>query len=87
MRPSSIVSLLASFAEGLRFRELFLLVTGLLVLDLIIPDMIPMIDEILLTLLAVILANIKKRKIASDDNVVEGEVIDDERPDQAAPRN
>lgn len=35
----------------LRFRNLFLIVAGLLLVDLAIPDVIPLIDEILLGIL------------------------------------
>ncbi len=51
----------SAFAAGLRFPRLVLLAAVLFGLDLIIPDAIPFIDEILLGLLALILASIKKR--------------------------
>lgn len=76
MNPKSIVVLLLGFANGLRFRELFLLILGLFLLDLFIPDMVPMIDEIILGLLAVLLANIKKSKTGEDEHSIEGEIID-----------
>ena len=52
---------LLRFAAGLRFPRLVLLAAVLFGLDLIIPDAIPFIDEILLGLLALILASVKKR--------------------------
>ncbi len=69
-----------AFANGLRFKELFLLILALFLLDLVIPDMIPMIDEIILGLLAVLLANLKKENKSGDrdkqqGNIIEGEVI------------
>ena len=76
MNPKSIIVLLLGFADGLRFRELFFLILGLFLLDLIIPDMIPMIDEVLLGLLAVLLANIKKDHSGEDQHTIEGEIID-----------
>lgn len=78
MNPRSIVPVLLSFANGLKFRQLFFIVAGLFVLDLLIPDMIPMIDEILLALLTIILANIKKEKSGQPGNVIDGEVVDRE---------
>ncbi|MDX1519764.1 MAG: DUF6116 family protein [Gammaproteobacteria bacterium] len=78
MNPRSIVPVLLSFANGLKFRQLFFIVAGLFVLDLLIPDMIPMIDEILLALLTIILANIKKEKSGQSGNVIDGEVVDRE---------
>ena len=49
------------FAERLRFPQLFLLAGGLFVLDLLLPDMIPFVDEILLALATLILAALRKR--------------------------
>ena len=59
---------------------MFLLILALFLLDLVIPDMIPMIDEIILGLLAVLLANLKKENKSGDrdkqqGNIIEGEVI------------
>lgn len=52
------------FAERLRFPQLFLLTGGLFVLDLLLPDMIPFVDEILLALLTLILAALRKPGVA-----------------------
>ena len=52
---------LLRFAAGLRFPRLVLFTAALFALDLLIPDAIPFADEILLGLLALILASIKKR--------------------------
>ena len=49
------------FTRNLRFPQLFLLVVALFVLDLIIPDVIPFVDEAILGVLALILANVKQR--------------------------
>ena len=56
-----IGGLVSRFAAGLRFPTLFGLVGGLFLLDLVVPDLVPFADEILLGLLALILASIKKR--------------------------
>ncbi|MDP5239711.1 DUF6116 family protein [Uliginosibacterium sp. 31-16] len=53
---------LLGFAQRLRFPHLFLLVLGLFVFDLFLPDFIPFIDEILLGLLTLLLAAWKQRK-------------------------
>lgn len=50
---------------NLRFPQLFVLVATLLVVDLIIPDLIPFVDEILLGLLTVLLGSM--RRPASDE--------------------
>jgi hypothetical protein len=49
------------FAAGLRFPRLLAVTAALFVLDLLIPDMIPFADEILLGLLSLLLASLKKR--------------------------
>lgn len=51
-----------SFAARLRFPTLFLITAILFVLDLLIPDLIPFADEILLGLGTLVLANWKNRK-------------------------
>jgi hypothetical protein len=53
---------LTAFAAGLRFPNLLALTVALFVIDLIVPDAIPFADEILLGLIAAILASIKKRR-------------------------
>ncbi|MCG8325644.1 MAG: hypothetical protein MI673_09010 [Thiotrichales bacterium] len=79
MKPVTLIAALMSFANGLKFRDLFLLVAGLFVVDMIVPDMIPMIDEIILGLLAILLANLKKDKQElQEGNVIEGEVVNDD---------
>ena len=66
------------FANQLRFRNLFLLVSSLFVLDLLLPDMIPMLDEIILALLAIVIGNLKKKTTGADPGTtIEGEIIDD----------
>ena len=54
--------LVTRFAAGLRFPTLFLLVAGLFVLDLFIPDLVPFADEILLALGTLLLGSLKRRR-------------------------
>jgi len=62
MKPQGmILNRLMQFAAGLRFPKLLAMTAALFVLDLIIPDMIPFADEILLGLLSLLLASLKKR--------------------------
>ena len=49
-----------AFADKLKFGNLFIIVVSLFFLDLVVPDFIPLIDEIILGLLAILLANWKK---------------------------
>lgn len=51
---------LMRFAAGLRFPKLMAVTAALFLVDLIIPDMIPFADEILLGLLSLLLASLKK---------------------------
>ena len=83
MKPAALISLFLGFADQLKFRNLFLIIITLFIIDLFIPDFIPLIDEIILGLLAIILANWKKERGQQDDgNLIEGEVIeeDDNKP-------
>ena len=52
---STIPAAIGAFAGRLRFPQLFLLTAGLFLLDLLIPDLIPFVDELLLGLLTVLL--------------------------------
>jgi len=77
------------FAAGLRFKQLFYLIGGLFILDLIIPDLIPFVDELLLGLLTLLLASWKKDKKTDqekkDMKAIEGSVVEQERSDREAP--
>lgn len=63
--PKFITAILPNFilryAQGLRFPQLFLLFVCLFVFDLLIPDFIPFIDELLFAVLALVFARIKRR--------------------------
>jgi hypothetical protein len=64
-----IISAILSFADGLKFRQLFLLIGSLFLLDLLIPDFIPFADELLLGLLTLLLSAWKKDR--QDARVIE----------------
>ena len=73
-----LISMILSYADKLKYKNLFLMTLFLFIVDFIVPDMIPMIDEIILGLLAIILANWKKeRAIETKGEIIEGEVIDE----------
>lgn len=77
MNLTSIIELFLKRANQLKFRNLFFLVTGLFLIDLLLPDFIPFIDEIVLGLMAIILANWKKeRNQDKEGTLIEGEIID-----------
>ena len=55
------------FASGLKFPQLFLLTAALFVADLIFPDMIPFVDEMILGFLTALFALWKDRKGIPED--------------------
>ena len=77
MNPRVLITLFFAFADQLKFKNLFLIVIGLFTLDLFIPDFIPFIDELILGLLAIILANWKSER-KQEGNLIEGEIVDEE---------
>jgi hypothetical protein len=79
MKQLPIISMLLTYADKLKFKNLFLVTLTLFIIDFLVPDMIPMIDEIILGLLAIVLANWKKdRALDVKGEVIEGEIIDEE---------
>lgn len=54
-------TILTGFASRLRFPQLFAFVATLFVVDLIIPDLIPFFDEILLGLVTLLLGSLKTK--------------------------
>ena len=63
------------FLGRLSYPRLFVITATLFVIDLVIPDFIPLADEILLGLGSLLLANFKSRKAPDPraGNVIEGE--------------
>lgn len=57
-----IVKLVSRFAANLRFPTLFVITACLFVVDLVIPDVIPFADELLLGLGTLLLGSLRKRK-------------------------
>jgi len=58
---SAIQNRLMRYASGLRFPRLLAVTAALFVLDLLFPDAVPFVDEILLGLISLLLASLKKR--------------------------
>lgn len=56
---SPLLGPILAFAGRLRFPTLFLITAGLFVFDLLIPDLVPFVDEILLGLGTLILSSWK----------------------------
>lgn len=57
---------LMGYAARLRFPRLLALTAALFVIDLLVPDFIPFADEIILGLLATLLAMLKKKPDSQD---------------------
>ncbi len=57
-----IGQLVTRFASRLRFPALFGLLAGLFVLDVLVPDMIPFVDEVLLALGTLLVGSLRKRE-------------------------
>lgn len=57
-----LVALVARFASKLRYPHLFMLTGALFLLDLVIPDVIPFADELLLGLGTLVLAGLRGRR-------------------------
>ena len=51
------------YLETLRFPWLVLVTAGLFVLDLLVPDVLPFADEILLALVTAMLARVKRKPV------------------------
>ncbi|GEM_PF-457752 len=67
MSPQS--STVLHWARGLRFPTLFMLTAGVLVLDLVLLDPIPFVDEVLIGLATLMLASWKRRRAERDPEV------------------
>lgn len=57
-----------AWLEGLRFPMLLLLAAGLFVIDLLVPDAIPFVDEALLALVTIVLARLRRRRPGTEDS-------------------
>ena len=57
-----IGDLVRRYAAGLRFPTLLAFVGTLFVIDVLVPDVIPFLDEVMLALTTLLLASLKKRK-------------------------
>ena len=65
MTKGGLVGLLLKYASGLRFPALFLITLGIFVVDVIVPDVIPLADELLLGMITLLLGTWKKRRSGS----------------------
>jgi Family of unknown function (DUF6116) len=59
---SPVTSLLGRLLPRLRFPQLFAILAGLLVLDLLLPDPIPLVDELTLAVLTFLVGSWRRRE-------------------------
>ncbi len=60
--PSLIMAAVTERLARLRFPTLFLVLAGLFLFDLAIPDFIPLVDELLLGIATLIVGNLTRRR-------------------------
>jgi hypothetical protein len=75
---SPLVAVLESFFARLRYPYMFAIAASLFLLDVLIPDLLPLADEILLAVVTVLLAS---RKVAREPVTDDDPVIIDITPD------
>jgi len=63
----AVTALVRRYARRLRYPRLLLLTAVLFGFDLLVPDVIPLADEILLGFGTVLLANLRKRRAPGPD--------------------
>ncbi len=59
----TLISALVAYLARLRFPVLLAITAALFLVDLVVPDVLPLVDEILLGLVTVLLASWRKRRV------------------------
>jgi hypothetical protein len=65
-----IGGLVTRFAAGLRFPTLFALVALLFVIDLLVPDVVPFVDEMMLALGTLLVGSLRRRRVGGQADIV-----------------
>jgi len=86
MNSRTLSGLITRFASRLRFPQLFLLTAGLFLLDLVIPDMIPFADEILLALATLLLGTWQRERETGRPDFDDSDAARAERARRVGPR-
>jgi predicted membrane-bound mannosyltransferase len=66
-RKTGLLGVILRYLDTLRFPYLLVATAALFLLDLVIPDVIPYADEILLGLLTLVLARLKRRRVEGSE--------------------
>jgi hypothetical protein len=61
-----LAGFLLRWASGLRFPYLFLLTALLFVFNLFVPDVVPVVDELIMGLVAMTLASLRKKRLVEE---------------------
>ena len=64
-----LAGFLLRWASGLRFPYLFLLTALLFVFNLFVPDVVPVVDELIMGLVAMTLASLRKKPGAENEAI------------------
>ncbi len=72
-----MAGVLVRWASRLRFPYLFLITSVLFVLNLFIPDVVPLADEVIMGLVAVLLAGLRKKPGHNSTEVIENDTNQD----------
>ncbi len=75
-QQNPLIALILRYAAGLRFPHLLGLMAGLFLLNLIIPDRLPYVDEILLGLATLLLASLRRPAPRQPHSPSRGRVFD-----------
>lgn len=86
MSVKQLPLLISRFAGRLRFPQLFALTAALFVIDVLVPDVIPFADEILLALATLLLGSWQKRRSEGDTDTAAPGTADDPA-EESATRN
>ena len=62
MPKKAVIGPILGYLSRLRFPHLFVITLVLFIINVIVPDVIPFADEILLGLVALLLGNLRKKK-------------------------
>ncbi len=81
---SPLAALIQRFLPRLRYPYLFLILGGLFVVDLVIPDPIPLVDELMLAMLTFLAATLTTRK---DDVPPPRDITPPDSGDRLSPEN
>jgi hypothetical protein len=75
MARGGFAGIILRWAARLRFPYLFLLTAALFVINIFVPDALPLADELLMGLAALLLASLKKRRVDPPTPPVSGNDI------------